>query len=203
MDVNVQRIYETLREEFLKAKIPTESVYIAGGALLGYGVKDIDIFCENVEVQGQVKTILNQLHDLSVKSGYITFRIETDNALSVLIEEFPVQLITKYYGNPEEVVTKFDFIQNSKFATFTNEVLTVDDTYSYDVEGSNFFTLKLTEEAFTEKNLISRLHRMLQKGFIIEKDELIALLKRNIKAIETSNQKEYNKKDFTTGYGGY
>lgn len=180
--------FSLIRKGLQLADIKLEDVYIAGGIFLEKS-EDMDIFVTNKKIIEKVKNVLKILSD-----GEISV---TKNACTYSFKGKKIQLVTKYVGKPEKVLKRFDFKQNSIFCLFKEEFIIGD--YSFGTTDKN---LTLLDNPFTKDNLITRLHKMLNKGFSIKKDELIKVMQMNTKEIKNSKKKKFTAKDFPmSGYG--
>ncbi|QJI52431.1 hypothetical protein [Psychrobacillus phage Perkons] len=160
-----------------------DEVYIAGGFI--YSIinnesgefKDIDLFFKTEETALQIKEYfrknsrLHMSHSEDVKIGmYGSYNIViTSNALSVGY----FQVITRWTGTPEEVVSQFDFKHNMFFYQRGNFYSLVDSKYLYDD-----YLHYNDERARDICGTIMRVSKFVSRGMKITQKEVAKMLLR-------------------------
>lgn len=114
--------------------------YIAGGAIrslvLGEQVKDVDIFCHNVDV---IEKIRNEyIRGLPFSCSFV---LESDNALTFSINGVQFQIIKVKTGQPLEVIGEFDFEMNMNYFEFAEGAI----PYFHNLEAIKTKTLTINK----------------------------------------------------------
>ena len=158
------------------------NVYIAGGAVLssftGMKVNDVDLYCDNPSTIRSMRAAL-------IKCGY-KLECETINSYTFTKDKKVVQLITRFHGDPETVLSYFDF-------TVTQALYDIRTGLFY--FGDRFFgDLAKREIVFTSTSIypICSLYRTIkyrEKGFEV-KGYTLMLLALAIARLEMKTYKE-------------
>lgn len=166
-----------------------EESYVSGGAIYSLyndqEVKDYDFFLDNEELANEIRDyftmyLINKnkdMKDKKIKVGkYRDLKLViTDNAIS--IGEY--QIITRWVGEPEEVIEEFDFCHNM-FYVYKGEIdtfsqwdflednrLRFNDKRPRDITGCIIRTKKFIERGFklTNKEMAKMLLKLNETGF--------------------------------------
>lgn len=154
-------IFEDLKKTFLLKGIDLSKIYIAGGSLLKDVPNDIDIYCSNEDVILKVEEALSIISYKNMKS---------EMSSTFFLDSYccPVQVIKILVGEPDDVITQFDFEQNASYRKFSSNFPTYTNTSS---------DLILCKNIKTPNTMLTRLVKMLGKGYTIKKSELLKLTK--------------------------
>lgn len=166
-----------------------EESYVSGGAIYSLyndqEVKDYDFFLDNEELADEIRDYFTMylidknkdMKDKKIKVGkYRDLKLViTDNAISI----GRYQIITRWVGEPEEVIGEFDFCHNM-FYVYKGEIntfsqwdflednrLRFNDKRPRDIAGCIIRTRKFIERGFklTNKEMAKMLLKLNETGF--------------------------------------
>lgn len=172
--------YNLFSEIFMKIDKDTaifllENTFIAGGCIYSLyndlKINDYDIFCKSKPVVARLSKFIKQNIKSFEAHGYkVSF---TSFAISLEINNIKYQIITKYYGSPEDVVNEFDCLHNMAYYDFkTNEVNILSDEKYLDSNILRFNTKRCRDLCQS----IMRISKYNQRGFKIYKSEIRKML---------------------------
>lgn len=175
MNKNVEfilNIVESLPNElscFIK-----ENCFLAGGAIYSIHnrqkVNDYDFYFYNKEKIVELKSLIKKLN--------IYLNNETKWAITFNIKGSTFQFITKNFGQPRDVVSKFDFYHCMNYFEFKNNFISYSKKYEPNV-------LMFNTKCVYPFRSLERLQKFIQRGFTIKSSELIKIaLAINIQKIE-------------------
>lgn len=168
----IERILKIQKEE-LCCKLPSklqkefdEKCYISGGCIYSYvngeKPKDIDFFVTDEKF---IEVLLDFFKHSSNHKSFIT---------NYAISYRQFQIITKFYGEPEKVVSEFDFLHNMFYLDFNDKIKTLSD-FKY------LYTSKLyiNENRIRDiSNVLFRVPKYIARNRTISKYEHCKLLKK-------------------------
>jgi len=137
--------------------------YFAGGCIYsiwhGNEPKDYDIFCKNKKA---MKKIINFFNVNKEKCNVIT-----ENAITMGNYQF----VTKYIGNPDIQVSKFDFKHNMFY--YDGKELVSVSGWKYIESNQLEFNSKRARDVL---NIISRIPKFVERGMEITQSEIYTIL---------------------------
>jgi hypothetical protein len=162
-----------------------EKAYITGGCIPSMisdqWVNDFDIYLKDKESVDIIKTYFTEN-----KNSYNKDRkkykcnLITDNAINLSDK---IQIITKWYGEPKEVVNNFDWAHIKSFYDIKEGKLTLcDNVYQLIVEKE----LKYTGSKYPLSSLF-RLNKYIAKGWTISNFDLLKIIMDTIKVLTKKN----------------
>ena len=175
----------------------TEESYVAGGSIYcAYNnkpINDIDIFVESLELKIALGFYFKRVNGLKVKRyGSQIIRIGTYKGEKLVVTDNAItigkyQIILKDYGEPVDVVNRFDFkhnmyyIKNHKFYSVAElsyldlEELRYNDERARDICGTIMRIPKFVERGFSisHKELSKMLLKLHEVGFSDEELEIL------------------------------
>lgn len=193
-----KKTFETILRGFYDALSPHAAQvilndgFLAGGCfkslVLGEAINDYDIFFCNRESADYFSELFRSMegHTYTGKKFSVTVTAITGNAVTLFVSGFgeylKIQLITKYFGSPDEVVSRFDFEHCMSYYKWD---------YGYKL---NFDLISRRDLIFNENcsnplSAIMRLQKFINQGWNVKPSEIIKI-GRAIKSQDFSNEKE-------------
>ncbi len=178
---HLTEFWGTLRAN-LPAKVANEIEafgFIAGGAirsaLLNEPIKDYDIFFDNSHSPDDAARYLDQAIEANVQGAtHIPFKrhFQTANAHSFIFEfagqKHQIQFVKKFYGNPMDVVNKFDFTHSMAYYQ-PNGIIYVDDKMKTALDTKS---LVFNVDCYSPTHSTGRAAKFLKRGWTIDKASL-------------------------------
>lgn len=163
----------------LNSLLPEQDIctntYIAGGSIYSLynneKVNDYDIFCKSKQDVARLsKFIKNNIESLESK-GYKVFI--TSFAITIQNNEHKFQIITKYFGKPEDVIAEFDCLHNMSYYDYnTNKLHILSDEQYLDSKVLRFNNKRCRDLCQS----ILRISKYSDRGFKIYKSEIRNML---------------------------
>ncbi len=163
----------TFKRDFSRfvAKFPYEvqeiikkKAYLAGGALRSLTLcekpNDYDIYFLDQESLNSIITASHEIKEVLFTTNAITF-------LEIEKERIIFQIIRNYVGNPNEVISKFDFTVNMNFYVPAMEWGEV--KYQFNINNKE---LVFNPKATTPFGALLRVQRFLREGWTIKPEQL-------------------------------
>ena len=195
----LRAIYDTISPR--AAEIILNYGFIAGGCfksmILNESVNDYDLYFTKKEALDQFIGHFNEVFFPPINSEMVQFTgvtgqkfstnliLATDNSITIFISgngtSIKVQLVTKFFGTPEDVTSKFDFEHCMSYYRWDQPI---------EVKSDLILKRSLVFNEFCENPLSSilRLHKFLSQGWVIKKEEIIKIGKA-IKLVDFSDEK--------------
>lgn len=214
--------------------------YIAGGAVYCYindiKINDFDFFLKDKKFAKKVRDYFTSEYDKGIpleldKEDTVIKNIKifdyndrrvtiTPNAITFkgkeVFGEKDWQIITKFVGNPMEVIGEFDFQHNMLF--WDDHNLTSPDNISYShsrIDDNNNIYWGEPADLYFKNQLIFndtrprdisgvllRIPKFIQRGFTISKEEHSKIIKRLVKVTENKYTRTYTTVDYDYDFGG-
>lgn len=162
--------------------------YFAGGCIYSLyhdkEPKDFDLFCGDIETAKVIKEYCER------KKKYT---IITENAIT--LNEF--QIVTKWVGKPEEVVTEFDFCHNMSYCQQGQVEVYCKDYFEGDILHFNF------ERGRDIASTITRVPKFISRGMKITRTEMAKILEKLCSDGIIEDEKVAISKLCNNNYDGY
>lgn len=144
-------------------------------------VNDFDIYLKDKESVDTIKTYFTENKDSYNKDRKkYKYNLITDNAINLSDK---IQIITKWYGEPKEVVNNFDWAHIKSFYDIKGGKLTLcDNVYQLIVEKE----LKYTGSNYPLSSLF-RLKKYIAKGWTISNFDLLKIIMDTVKVLTKKN----------------
>jgi hypothetical protein len=205
VEIKLRSVYENILRGFYDAISPKSAEvilnygFLAGGCfkstVLRENVNDYDLFFTDREAVDYFIDLFNQTFitedplsfaGLTGSKFSINLISITENAITVFLAgngaSFKVQLITKYFGNPEDVTSKFDFEHCRAYFKWDQPMV-----INYDLISQR--RLVFNEKCSNPLSSIMRLHKFLSQGWSVKKEEILKIGKA-VKSVDFSNEKD-------------
>jgi hypothetical protein len=195
--INKEKLEDNLRfnaaKEFFDKAIEDEvgiklskDVFVAGGAIRAFHssserIKDIDIFFTSEEHFAKAAL------EIDMESANVI--VEDEKHIKIKNKKYSIDLIRTVFGNPEEIISKFDF-SVCMFA-LDSEYFYYEENSFIDLSKKQIMINTITYPAST----LLRLLKYTRKGYRICNNELYKVLKSiNEHEIKVAPEKEEEKK---------
>jgi hypothetical protein len=187
-----------------KSLIKNET-FIAGGAIRslynGDKINDYDLYFYDEKSALEFKQIIlnglnNQEPFSNVDEMRLNFRASTNNAFTFYIEDLntQVQFITKFSGQPNDVVNKFDFTNSMAFYQPQTNNLVLKEEF---LDANNSKTLIFNNQSYTPASSFNRMLKFNKDGWVIPRVTALSI-------IETiANLPPDEKEKFSMGHSFY
>jgi hypothetical protein len=170
--------------------------FMAGGCIYSlYNNKipnDYDIFLKNKETSDLVvKYFMKYLNKMARDGTYLgkykDFNI-TKTKYAITIGDF-FQIILKYYGEPNDVCSEFDFKHNMFYFDPNTEMVFNQTNTSYSFLSSNKLYLNPLR-ARDYSGIMMRIPKFIERGFKIDKSEIAKIILKLKDCINNDNETE-------------
>ena len=158
---HINNLFNELPKELLS--IP--GWFIAGSSATCYPYNDIDIYFESKEAFKQVYDVFISMTDKYYTTDLVNLiDVQPKRLFGTKKTQIPFQLIRKYFGTPEEILSKFDI-------NICRNAILPDKTYYQHPSSLDLMYI----DNITASSAI-RLHKYINRGFPIDTDKYIDLV---------------------------
>lgn len=156
-------------------------MFLAGGAIRDLAndqqPKDYDLYLKDIETVNAVVELFRD--DPNVQKTYLknySLILSLDND-----REIAIQIIAMLYGDPQTVVSKFDFTINHNFFSFDNEGTDPHFSLHTDALGKELIP---GQDIFRPTVALARLNKFLSRGYYISPKHTLELAAKALRVAE-------------------
>lgn len=162
----IENFCESITDESIVFLIKNHS-FIAGGCipsmLSDEWINDFDIYLDTEEHVKQIQTYFEHIKDKKLDKFSVS--LITENSINF---KDKIQIITKFYGTPEEVVSKFDWAHIKSYYKYPDTLVINDNVYKLIVEKELIYT-----GSDYPMSSIMRLKKYIKKGWTVSNTTIL------------------------------